>query len=214
MVVVTLGLAGMSIYLYIEKDSAKAVVDAKVGEAVAVARADKLAEGQQEFDDYLAQKTRTFESSSNFGSVKFEYPKEWSVYNDIDGGKDTSTYTAYFSPGVIAPVVKEHAFLHALEVRIYKATFDTVRDEYKHQIEDGLVKIEDFVLTNEYALSENKSGIKGQKVTGYILYKNEINYGTMVQFEIRDKILQLYSMQPEHSDVFSNTVLKTLRWVK
>jgi hypothetical protein len=214
LIIIALGLAGVSVYLYIEKDSAKAVVEIHANEAADAAKAERLAKDQQEFDEYVAQTTKTFESNSDFGSVRFEYPEEWSAYNDINGGKDATTYTAYFSPGIIAPVTEKHVFLHALELKIYKATFATVRDEYKKYIEDGLVRIEDYTLTNEYALREDKEGIKGQKVTGYVYYKNETITGTMVQFVTRDKVLQLYNMQPEYTDVFNNMILKTLRWTK
>ena len=215
LIIITLGLAGVSVYLYIEKDSAKAVVDIKVAEAVDAAKAERLAKDQQEFDDYTAQTTKTFESSSDFGSVKFEYPKGWSAYNDINGGgKNTTTYTVYFSPGVIAPVTEKKVFRHALELRIYKATFDTVQEGYKNLISKDLVRIEDYILRNEYTSREGETGIRGQKVTGYILDKNDSAYGTMVQFVTRDKVLQLYNMQPEYSDVFNNIILKTLRWTK
>ena len=215
LIIVSLGLAGVSIYLYIQKDGLKLVVDAKVNDAVSAAKVEQLAKDQKDFDDYVAQTTRTFVSSSDFGSVTFEYPKEWSVYNDINGnGKDTTTYTAYFSPGMVAPVTEKSIFLHALELKIAKNTFDTIKNNYKNQISDGLVKIEDYKLTNDYIKVNNPDGILGQKVTGYILYKNEVASGTMVQFVTRDKVLQLYLMQPEYTDVFNNLILKTIRWTK
>jgi hypothetical protein len=210
LILIALGLAGVSIYLYIEKDSAKVVVDIQATEAAAAARAEQLVHGQQEFDAYVAQTTKTFESNSDFGSVKFDYPENWSAYNDIDGrGKDTTTYTAYFSPGIVAPVTEKHAFLHALEVKIFKATFDSIANDLKGYINDGRVTVENYTLVNEH----NPSGIQGQKLTGYV-YKNDVSTGTIIQFVLRDKVLQLYNMQPEYSDTFYDLILKTLRWTK
>jgi hypothetical protein len=218
LILIALGLAGVSVYLFTEKETTKAAVEIRANEAAEAASLEQLAKDQQEFDAYVAQTTKPFESNSDFGAIKFEYPEEWSAYNDINGSssgsKDVTTYTAYFSPGVIAPVTEDHVYPHALEIKIYKATFDSIRAEYKKSIEDGLVSIEDYVLANEHALREDPAGIKGQKITGFIYYKNEIVQGTIIQFAVRDKVLQLYNTQPAYADAFYNTVLRTLRWTK
>jgi hypothetical protein len=214
---VALGLGGASIYLYTEKEAAKDIVDARAGEATDLARAQQLAKDQQEFDEYVAQTTRTFESSSDFGSVKFEYPREWSVYNDKNGGRDSkTTYEAYFYPGVISPVTDKRLFAHALELRIIKGTAETIEEQYKRFIKEASVVVEDYVLVNEYTARESETGIRGQKFTGNILrpHGNETAYGTMIQFVVRDKVLQLYSMQAAHSEVFNKMILKTLRWTR
>ena len=209
LIIISLGLIGVSAYLFVQKEEIVIKLNPVIENAEKEVRAEVLSKYQEEFDEYITLKTRTFTSNSDFGSVSFEYPKEWSVYNDLDGsGKNTTTYTAYFSPNIVMPVTEKSEFKHALEVKIFKATFETIKESYKSKLSKNLVRIQPYNLKNE-VMEE-----KGQKITGFVLNKNEVDKGTIIQFVMRDKVIQFYLMQPEYESVFNDLIIKTLRWSK
>ena len=173
----TTGIAGYFTFDFYSKDTeAKTDLDQKIATAVAAAERDKTTELEASFAEREKNPYLTFAGPENYGSLTFEYPKTWSVYIE----KDTTTddeFIAYLNPVQINQHPTEN--INALRVIIRTRNYDDVIEEFKGQIEDGLVEASTLQIAGETA--------NVFKTTP----KNEEWQGKIVLIRIRDKVVWL-----------------------
>ncbi|MDR1300277.1 MAG: hypothetical protein LBK50_01065 [Candidatus Nomurabacteria bacterium] len=207
--VLAVGLIGLSIWLYPQKETVKTEVEAEATAAAEQARIEQIAIDQKAFDAEVARTTKTFVSSADFGSISFEYPETWSSYVDLDGtGKDTTSYSVYFNSGMVLPVDDKGIYSNALVLFIQKTDLAAIDKGFESNMKKGTVQ------KDSYALSNGQMNLTGVRYSGNISSKNKDKTGSVIYFRIRDKVLGLYSYVPAEQAAIYNIVLGTIRWVE
>lgn len=194
-IVVSLGLGGLSIWSYTNYRDQKDNTDAKIATAVAAAKKDQAASDEASFIQREKQPTTTFSGPSDFGSVSFKFPKTWSVYlgNGEDGTADT--YTAYLNPGKVPTVSNTQQF--ALRVTIESKDYESVVASYANVVKKGTLK-SSIVTTN---------GLSGTRLDGQ--FSKTLN-GSVVLFKVRDKTLLIQTDSPSFINDFNTIVVDSL----
>lgn len=166
-----IGASIVGVWAYMNYLDQKDNVDAKVSEAVAVAVKDQADKDAADFLEKEKQPNRQFAGPDDYGGLRFDYPKTWSVYEakDASSGGD---YTAYFNPGVVPPVSNSQQY--ALRVTIEDRDYDDVVDSYANKVKNGEL------VSSSVKLNEQN----GTRLDG--AFSKDIR-GSAVIFKIRDK---------------------------
>ena len=141
-----------------------------------------------------------FRGPSDYGSVSFKYPKNWSVYINKDGSSN-SDFEAYFQPNQVPPLNDQNS-RYALRFVIKNRLFDDEAKNYLTKVKSGKLKSQNFTADSEK--------ISGTRYEGELT--NKIN-GVMVMFKVNDKTvyLQIDSMiSPELLEEYEN-IISSLR---
>lgn len=129
----------------------------------------KLADDKA-YEKRSANPYREFTGPSDFGSITFEYPKEWSVYLNNDDDSNP-TYEAYFGPDYIPPVGQGSIF--ALSFKLVGQNYDAYIKQFEGK-----------KLSSSSAFSVN--GLTGIKVTGKLDEKEDQPDGAEVIIKINN----------------------------
>lgn len=181
---------------------------AQIDTAEKDARQDQFASDWQDFEDYAASPTRVFSSSRDLGSITFEYPSSWNVYTDIDGlsndTKSTYDYTVYFGDGIVAPMSTRSA---ALIVALERATMQDVMSRYEQSSsKNASAPVKDDFVVGEF------SGVRYQG--NLYSSKNEAKSGTVIIFQMRNKVLSFFNYDESQESNFYDIVMQTARWIQ
>lgn len=146
-----------------------------------------------DFTEKEKEPFKTYRGPEVLGGVSFQYPKTWSVYVRSENPQEV-----YFYPEAVPTLGK--GYKYALILRVRPANYD----EYVKSF-DARVKKED--LKNSRVI---KSGTTGLRYDGK--FTKEI-HGSLVVFQIRDKILTLQTQTVEFENDF-NKILEHLEFNK
>ena len=171
--VLSIGLIGLSVWLFINYNEQKTNVDTKIQAAVATAKKDQTVIDDKKITDYENALTQSFAGPIDYGSVTFKYPRNWSVYINKDASSG-GNYEAYLNPATVPAVSTSQQF--ALRVLIEQKDYDQILTSY-----DSLVKND---ALNSSSVTAN--GINGTRLDGN--FTKDIR-GSAVIFKIRDKTL-------------------------
>lgn len=132
------GMAGLSVYMYMQYNDQKTNVDSKIDLAVAESNKDLETKLEKDFQDRENAHTLEFVAPSDMGRVSFLYPRPWSVYVAKDGGKGAASYEAYFNPQTVPPVSAKQRF--ALRLTIETRPYDTIIKSFDTRVTRGELK--------------------------------------------------------------------------
>lgn len=194
----TAGLGGLSIWLYLQYSEQKNNVDAIAATRVAEAtklQAEKL---ETEFAEREKQPNVQFTGPDDYGRLVFMYPKTWSLHVSKSG----MPYAAYLNPVGVPPLASDARF--ALRVSIESKSYEDVVKQYDSQIKKGEVKAEAITLGSA------DNSVLGTRFNG-ALAKHIV--GSAVVFKIRDKTVILQSDAQVFINDFNN-ILKSITFNK
>jgi len=151
-------------------------VDTKVSAAVTTAVKDQADKDALEFEIADKKPNRQFSGPEDFGELRFDYPKTWSVYVANDATTD-GAYEAYLNPVAVPTIDEETQF--GLRVKIETKNYDKViAEEYADLVKEGKLKS-----------SVIKAG--GQDATRVDGSFTDNIRGSAVIFKLRDKTVTL-----------------------
>lgn len=206
LIVLAAGCIGLTVYYSSITEPIRTQVTAQADLAAENARQDQFAFDWQEFEAYAASATRVFSSSRDLGLITFEYPVNWSVYIDIDGtSNDTkATYAVYFGDGVVGPIDTSYA---PLAVTLERATMPDIMARYERSSSRGASPaVKDDFMAND---------VVGVRYRGDLyLTGNNTKSGTVIIFQLRDKVLSFFNYDANYESNFYDTVMRTVRWVQ
>lgn len=179
LLVVIVGLSGLSAWLYGQYTEQKSDVEGKIAVAEAEARKDQSEIEEEKYAEREKEPNREFAAPEDFGRLSFAYPKTWSVYVADDGSGRSSQFTAFLNPITVPPVNSQTARF-ALRVSIENKQYDQVLESYRRSIEQG-------ELTSK-PISVN--GHDGTRLDGSLA--RDIR-GSAVLFKVRDKTITVFS---------------------
>lgn len=192
---IALGLAILSIYLFLQLNDARTNIDGQIKEAVAEAVNANSEQLEAEFAEREKSEYRNFLGPVDYGELSFEYPKTWSLYIARDAARG-GDYEAYMNP------IEIHAMsgdsIYALRISILNQSFDDVVKRYDSAIAGGTLKLS----------VEDINGEAANIYTGSIA--NNLS-GKVALIKIRDKtvVLQTDSMLFEGD---FNRILSTIKY--
>ncbi len=194
LLVLTVGLSGLSAWLFIQYTDQKTNVDSKIAVAEAEARKQQAEEDDIKIKAIEEEPNREFAGPEDYGRLSFKYPKNWSVYVATDPTitRRGNEYRAYLSPVVVPPIEAENS-RYALSVLIENEAYDEVLDDYRKAIEEGEVK------SSPYSVNDHE----GTRLDGLI--DKDIR-GSAVLFRVRDKTITVSTEAETFSDYFNDII--------
>jgi type VI protein secretion system component VasK len=195
LVLLVLVFGSFSIWAYMNYMDQKKDVDSKIANAEAKAKLDQSTKDEATFAAREKEPMRQFVGPSDYGALKFDYPKTWSAYQATDVSKGGGvTYEAYLNPVLVPPVGDSTKF--ALRITIEQKTYDQSVASYQKLITKGDLK--------SSVYSDGK--MTGTKIVGNF---NKDIYGTAILLKMRDRTLTLRTDGDVFNDDFA-ALLKTV----
>ena len=167
------GLTWALINYFDQKDN----VDTKVSTAVTSAVKDQADKDAVQFQAEDKKPNRQFVGPEDFGELRFDYPKTWSVYIN-KGATAGGSYEAYLNP-VAVPTVSDET-QYALRVKIETIDYDKVLATYQPLVKKGDLK----------SSTIKANGQDGTRLDGS--FTKNIR-GSAVILKVRDKTITLRS---------------------
>lgn len=187
----TIFLAGVSVWAYMNYTDQKNNTDEKIAVAVDVAEDAQAEKLDAQYKEREKSPFRTFKGPSDLGSVSFQYPKTWSVHT----AQDATALETYLQPNVVPPIGDEQPY--ALRVLVTDDSYEDTIEDYGSLVEDGELK-SDTIKIGDFT---------GIRLDGKF---SDERSGSVVVFKIRDKTLTLATDSTSFVDDFNKTILKSL----
>jgi hypothetical protein len=162
---------------------------------------------ETKYNDLLQKPYKTFTGPNNYGTISFNYPKNWSAYVDSGGGE---LINAYFYPDQVPSTQSDTAF--ALRLELLDSDYATVVQQFSASVSQGSITSHAYVPP---AMAKNASAQPGVKLDGAITQTSTGTtlQGSMVILKVRDKTLQVYTQANSFESVFDSVVLPSLTFV-
>lgn len=186
---------GLFIWMTFKWNEANTNVQGKIDVAVAKAKNELQAKLENEFAEKEQYPFLTFSGPADFGSLTFEYPKNWSVYIPDDASRG-GEFNAYLNPGQVN-VVSDSTIM-ALRVSIRTEQIESILETYNRKVQDG-----DMTVASKVVNKINVNVFTGKLDNEY--------QGIVCIFKIRDKTAIL---QTDSSNVFRENFEKILSTIR
>lgn len=171
--------------------------------AAAAAAAAKQAQSeidQANFAQQLKAPYKSFIGPATYGSLKFSYPKDWSVY--LDQSSSSDPVNGYFHPSIVPSIGGDTAY--ALRLEIKASSYDSVIGEYQSQVESGELKASVYVPAK---LAKSANVQRGTRFDGALTDNFK---GALVAVPLRDQTILVYTQSTKYVPDFNNIVLPSL----
>ena len=122
------------IWMYNKWNDTDSNVQGQINSAVAIARSEATEKAEREFEEREKNPYKIFSGPADFGSLTFEYPKTWSLYEEEDASTNND-FSAYLNPDKVPPVDSNNPI--ALRVMILNESYDSYIQSYQSKVEDG-----------------------------------------------------------------------------
>jgi hypothetical protein len=188
---------GFGIWAFMNYQDHKNNVDAKVADAVVIAKEEQAKEDEVTFAEKEKMPTRQLTGPVDLGALSLEFPKTWSVYLANNGGNNQ--FEAFLNPGAIASLSSGTPY--ALQVNVINNSYETTVAGYQAQVKEGALKSSTIKLND----------VDGLRLDGK--FSDSVN-GSMVLFKIRDKTLRLLTQTPNFVSDFDKIILPSLKFNK
>lgn len=196
LLVVVVGLSGLSAWLYTKYDEQKNDTDSLIGVAVAEARKEQAEANEEVVRAIEEEPNLEFAGPEEYGRLSFKYPKNWSVYV-ADDTSTSNKFNAYLHP-VTVPPINSASTRFAVVVNIETIAYDKALDKYRNDIEKGEIKSSPVTV----------NGHEGTRLDGSIA--RDIR-GSAVLFRVRDKTITISSQADTFKSYFDN-IIKTVEF--
>ncbi|MBR3177631.1 hypothetical protein IKF27_02395 [Candidatus Saccharibacteria bacterium] len=121
------------IWMYNKWNDTDSNVQGQINSAVAIARSEATEKAEREFEEREKNPYKIFSGPADFGSLTFEYPKTWSLYEEEDASTNND-FSAYLNPDKVPPVDSNNPI--ALRVMILNESYDSYIQSYQSKVED------------------------------------------------------------------------------
>jgi len=182
----------------------KTDVDKIVAEEVTQAETTQAEKLKNEFAEQSKLPYDTFQGSSTYGTVSFNYPRTWSAY--VDESSSSQPLNGYLHPKQV-PAVSGDKSTFALRVEVVNTSYSAVLQSYDSKIKAGDLKAAAYVPPKMVGVANLQPGTKldGEITTG--------QQGSIVILKVRDKTLKVYTQSLDYLADFTGVILPSLTFV-
>lgn len=184
-----------------EVEKLQTQTDVIVDQAVSDAKVAQKEEDTAHFYEEAKKPYAEYVGPSDFGSIRFNYPKNWSVYNSQ---LSQTGYEVVFHPGTV-PVLGDEAAM-ALRVTVANKQYEAVLKEYEALITTGQLRAS---VVNA-GQGENFAGYEGIRFDGAI--NTTLVDGSIVVLKLRDKTILVRTDDADYVGDFDSLILATFRY--
>lgn len=183
-------------WAFMSRQDYKDNVDAKIADAVVIAKQEESTRKDKEFVEKEKNPLRTYNGPSAFGSIVLQYPKTWSGLVD-ESPEKREVVDGYFYPNVVPSITKDSStFAFRMQV-VGQAYSDTLRSITDQQNQENAPKVTPYTLPK-------LPNVVGIRVVGAL--PNEKN-GEMIVLPMRSQTLQLWTEGSQFTSDFNNIIL-------
>ena len=195
LVVLVVVLGVFSVWAYLNYLDQKQDVDGRISIASEKARLEQSDKNEADFAKREKEPMVQFSGPSDYGQLRFDYPKTWSAYQATDVSEgEGATYEAYLNPVLVPPVGDTQKF--ALRVTIEQVLYSKAVADYDSLVKKGELK------SSVYSDGTHT----GTMLTGNF---NDDIIGTAVLMKMRDRTLTIRT----DGDTFKEDFLALLKTV-
>lgn len=175
--------------------------DAKVVQAVAVAKQDEDKVKDAAFAEAEKQPLREYDGPSAYGSVKVLYPKTWSAYVS---DKDTNSpyVDGYFYPSFV-PDIQASSSVFALRVSVVQNSYSAEMSRFSTYVQQGQAKVAPYKLPKV-------PSVVGSRVDGQLPNGKS---GSMIILPMRNMTLEVWTEAPQFMNDFEQNILPNLSFL-
>jgi hypothetical protein len=206
LVVLLLASVGFGAWAFTSMQDYKNKTDQKIATAVEAAKKEQAAQLQTQFAQQTKSPYKVFQGSATYGSISFNYPKSWSVYDDSSSSSEP--INAYFHPGIVPSTQSNTAY--ALRVELVNTDYAQVLQTFGSSISSGDITATAYVPIKLKGVTNVTAGVY---LSGKINSANSDQKGYMMVIKVRDKTLQVYTQSVEYKSDFDKIVLASLKFV-
>jgi len=199
--VIVIGLLIFGLMSFTKMNKYKNNVDALISNAVNNAVQQTQSADDTKYQTEAKSPNKTYTTPSAAGSVKIVYPKTWSAYI-VESQQNSNPVNAYFYPNFV-PDVSNQANIFSLRMEVINTSYAQTMDQFTGQVSGGKIKIAAYI-------PKNVPSVTGSMVTGNIEPNQQKSTGTMVVLPLRDKTIEIWSVNAAALDDFNATVLPNL----
>ncbi len=203
LILILAGALAFSYWAYSGMQDYKKNSNKKTAVAVELAKKEQATRLQAEYDEQSKSPNKTFHGSPTYGSVTFNYPKNWSAY--VDSTNSNQPINAYFHPNEVPGIQGKSAY--ALRIEILNTEYSQVMQQYTSQASQGQLTVKAYVPPK---MKGAANVTPGSYLTGQINTLNQDQRGNMLVIKVRDKTLKVSTESPEFTNDFNKIVLESL----
>jgi hypothetical protein len=209
-IVLLLGAIGFGFWAYSSRQDYKYNVDAKIDDAVTVAKRQESIAKDKQFAEERKSPVKTYSGPQAYGSIVLKYPKTWSGYvADVtgDSGDGGTPLDGYFHPGVV-PSTAVTSSTFSLRVQVLSQTYAQTLETVKTSLDS-----ENPPTVKPYALPKVPRAV-GVRITGTLPFNGGTGdkTGVMVILPLRSQTLQLWTEGSQFRGDFNKYVLPNFRF--
>jgi hypothetical protein len=198
-IIFLIGAISFGGWAYISRQDYKDNVDAKIADAVTVAKQEESTRKDKEFVEKEKNPLRTYNGPSAYGSIVLQYPKTWSGLVDESPDK-REVVDGYFYPNVVPSPSKESstfAFRMQVVAQPYSEALQSLTEQ---QSKENPPKVTPFTLPKV-------PNVIGVKVVGSL--PNE-KTGEMIILPLRSQTLQIWTEGSQFTGDFNNILVPNI----
>lgn len=199
--VAVLALAVLSAWGYSERTKYKDQTEQIVAKAVQENTSSVQQKAAATYAEEAKKPLKPFSGPEAYGTVHFEYPKTWSMYNN--GNKTSTTPVDLYGAVDVVPSMQDQTVTYALRVQVVSVSYASSVQQFQGLQKAGKLKI------SPYSLPKNP-GIVGSRVDGQLTPSKQ---GSMVLLPVRDKTLKLWTESDAGKADFDNIILPSASFV-
>ena len=196
--VLFIGAAVFALTSYTENQDLKNNLNIKVAEAVEIAVQKAESTKDTEFVEKEKEPLRTYNGSVTYGSLSFQYPKTWSVY-EVESTSG-NVIDIYANPGTVPGLTSKKPY--ALRVQITSTTYEKELNQIDNLMKNGSLKS----VTFRPAKVDSVLGIKA---SGQITTTLQ---GSIVLLPLRDRTIKIFTESQEFTNDFENLILPSIKF--
>ncbi|MDR3125842.1 MAG: hypothetical protein LBU20_02115 [Candidatus Nomurabacteria bacterium] len=197
-----LGLVGyLSTSTEVEKYKTES--DTIVSQAVGAAKLTQKEEDTAHFFEEAKKPYAEYVGPSDFGSIRFNYPKTWSVYNSQ---LSQTGYEVVFYPGIV-PTVSDTTVM-SLRLAVVGKQYETALSEYEALVAKGQLR----ATVVNVGQTDDFAGYEGIRFDGAI--NETLLEGTIVILKLRDKTILIRSDAAQFALDFDDIILPSFRYLE
>jgi hypothetical protein len=174
--------------------------DAKAAVAVAANKTVVQAADAKQYAEAAKNPLKSYVGPEAYGSVKVQYPKNWSAY--IDTSSTSTPVDAYFHNDYV-PSTQDKTATYNLRVSVVTKPYTQALNGYSAMLKQGTI------TATPYSLPKVPS-VAGTRLSGKIFSSSVDTTGDIILLPMRDKTLEIWTESPSYMADFNTYILPNI----